>query len=66
MTRRSPPTRYVAVWSRYVCHSIGLIQGGYHELANEPDGMDQKFTDDVIAWILTHLPAATSEVQTKL
>jgi len=28
--------------------------------------MDEKFTDEVIAWIITHLPAATVEVQTKL
>ncbi|KAF9653756.1 alpha/beta-hydrolase [Thelephora ganbajun] len=42
--------------------------GGYHELANEPDGMDEKLTDEVIAWIYIHLPGETSasEVQAKL
>jgi len=40
--------------------------GGYHELANEPDGMDEKFTDETIAWIHAHLPAETSEVQARL
>jgi len=38
----------------------------YHELANEPDGMSEKFTDEVTAWILAHLPEETSEVQARL
>jgi len=40
--------------------------GGYHELANEPDGIDEKFTNEVITWILAHVPTVTSEVQPKL
>jgi len=40
--------------------------GGYHELVNEPDGMDEKFTDEVIAWIHAHLPGENGEVQAKL
>jgi len=40
--------------------------GGYHELANEPDGISEKFTDEVIAWILAHLPGENSETQAKL
>jgi len=40
--------------------------GGYHELVNEPDGMSEKFTDEVIAWIHAHLPAVASEPQAKL
>ena len=47
-------------------HSNGTIQGGYHELANEPDGISEKFTNEVIAWILAHLPGETSEVQARL
>jgi len=40
--------------------------GGYHELANEPDGMDDRFTDEVTAWILAHLQGEADEVQAKL
>jgi len=28
---------------------------GYHELANEPDGMSEKFTEEVTEWILAKL-----------
>jgi hypothetical protein len=47
-------------------HSIGPIKGGYHELVNEPDGMGERFTDEVIAWIRAHLPGERSEMQAKL
>jgi acylglycerol lipase len=40
--------------------------GGYHELAHEPDGMSEKFTDEVTAWIFLHLQVEVGEVQARL
>ncbi|KAH9848465.1 lysophospholipase [Lenzites betulinus] len=31
-------------------------QDAYHELVNEPNGVKEKYMDDVIAWILEHSP----------
>ncbi|KAI1782745.1 hypothetical protein LXA43DRAFT_1103472 [Ganoderma leucocontextum] len=30
------------------------FQDGFHELAYEPDGVKEKFTDECISWILKH------------
>ena len=35
------------------------LQGGYHDLQNEPDGVKEKLTDDCVAWAEKHSTAAT-------
>ena len=45
------------------------IQGGYHELQNEPDGVKEKFTDECVAWAEEHFTSpteGTSQTQAKL
>ncbi|KAI0648757.1 lysophospholipase [Trametes meyenii] len=40
---------------------FNIVEGGYHELVNEPKDMREKFMDDCITWILDHAKArATS------
>ena len=36
---------------------ITISQGGYHELHNEPDGVSEKQSEEVISWIEAHLSA---------
>jgi acylglycerol lipase len=46
-----------------------IIQGGYHELQNEPDGVKEKFTDECVTWVEEHFPSATegtSQTQARL
>ena len=33
------------------------LQGGYHELQNEPDGMKERVADEIVAFIEGHLPS---------
>ncbi|TFK44955.1 Alpha/Beta hydrolase protein [Crucibulum laeve] len=40
-----------------------LYEGGYHELQNEPNGVQQRLTDEIIAWIEEVL---TSSVTTEM
>ncbi|KAI0261289.1 alpha beta-hydrolase [Gloeopeniophorella convolvens] len=44
---------------------ISLYEGGFHELQNEPDGVKEKFTDEIIAWAVEHFPTG-SATQAKL
>lgn len=37
-----------------------LLQGGFHELQNEPDGVQEKLVEECIAWIEAHIPNAAS------
>jgi hypothetical protein len=37
--------------------SYRTIQGGFHELQNEPDGVKEKFTDECAAWAEEHFPS---------
>ena len=53
--------------------SNGIIQGGYHELQNEPDGVKEKFTDECVAWAEDHFSSiaegvteGSSQTQAKL
>ncbi|OCH83925.1 lysophospholipase [Obba rivulosa] len=33
---------------------LSLYEGGYHELVHEPDGVKEKFTDELISWVEAH------------
>ena len=37
------------------------VQGGYHELHNEPDGVKEKFTDECATWAEEHFIAPADE-----
>ena len=45
-----------------------LLQGGYHELQNEPNGVRERLIDTVTEWVLSHLsntlPVVPVEVAT--
>ena len=43
-----------------------IVQGGYHELQNEPDGVKEKFTDECVEWAEAHFSAAGDAAQAKL
>jgi hypothetical protein len=43
-------------------YSNCTIQGGYHELQNEPDGVKEKFTDECVAWAEEHFSSITEGV----
>lgn len=34
-----------------------ILQGGFHELVSEPDGVWEKFTDECISWVEARIPA---------
>lgn len=40
-------------------YSNCVIQGGYHELQNEPDGVKEKFTDECVVWAEEHFSSTT-------
>ena len=35
--------------------TLSVYKDGYHELHNEPDGVAEKFVDELIAWVQAHL-----------
>ena len=39
------------------------MQGGFHELQNEPDGVKERLADEIVAFIEEHLlePSASAE-----
>jgi len=37
---------------------LSIYEGAYHEVHNEPDGVKEKFIDELIVWIEGHLPAS--------
>lgn len=37
----------------------GCVQGGYHELQNEPDGVKERVADEIVAFIEGHLPSSS-------
>ncbi|GBE80781.1 Putative monoglyceride [Sparassis crispa] len=41
---------------------ISLYSDGYHELANEPDGVKEKFVDECIEWVEARLSRRLGEV----
>jgi acylglycerol lipase len=44
-----------------------VLQGAYHELQNEPDGVKEKFTDECAAWAGEHFTAtAVDTTQARL
>lgn len=36
--------------------AYAALQGGYHELVHEPDGMSERLISECIQWIEDHLP----------
>ena len=42
------------------------VQGGYHELHNEPDGVKEKFTDECVAWAEEHFFTGEETTQARL
>jgi acylglycerol lipase len=46
---------------------LRILQGGYHELQNEPDGVKEKFTDECAAWAEEHFnPVVEETTQARL
>ena len=43
-----------------------VLQGGYHELQNEPDGVKERLVDECVAWAEAHFPTAGDATQAKL
>jgi acylglycerol lipase len=43
-----------------------ILQGAYHELQNEPDGVKEKFTDECAAWAEEHFFTAAETTQARL
>jgi acylglycerol lipase len=39
-----------------------LVQGGFHEILNEPDGVREKAVDECIAFIDSHLEQPTAKL----
>jgi len=39
---------------------LSLYEGGYHELQNEPDGVQEKLVDECIVWMEAHILGANS------
>lgn len=41
--------------------TLSVYPDGFHELHNEPNGVAEKFVDELIAWVQTHVdsPQAT-------
>ena len=35
--------------------TLSVYPDGYHELHNEPDGVAEKFVDELVAWVQTHV-----------
>jgi alpha-beta hydrolase superfamily lysophospholipase len=58
MTRKSLFTRWAIFVLFERMRSNRTIQGGFHELQHEPDGVKEKFTDECIAWAEEHFPSA--------
>ena len=46
--------------------TIRIVQGGYHELHNEPDGVKEKFTDECVAWAEEHFFTSEETTQARL
>ena len=42
--------------------SFGALQGGYHELVQEPAGVKEQFVDECISWVLKRGARATSKL----
>lgn len=41
---------------------LSLIEGGFHELTHEPDGVKERFWDECVKWILAHANAGGAPV----
>lgn len=46
--------------------TLHIVQGGYHELHNEPDGVKEKFTDECVAWAEEHFFTSEQTTQARL
>jgi hypothetical protein len=40
------------------------LQGGFHELQNEPNGVKEKLANDVVVFVKAHLPQDTTQKKT--
>lgn len=52
--------------NNFLSLSNRVLQGGYHELQNEPDGVKEKLVDECVAWAEAHFPTAGDATQAKL
>ena len=46
--------------------NIHGVQGGFHEMANEPDGDKEKYVGAVIEWVLKHSQSVAAQESAKL
>ena len=42
------------------CLNYNKLQGGFHELQNEPDGVKEKLVHDIVVFVDAHLSQETT------